>query len=125
MQYTKRYLDPVLIAFLNMLGVISFMGLLYCMVALLSGKQGIERTDAALYMVWFSISILSVYVMRLGDVWGAYALGIATLAISVYDLVWGVATLEGAMLGILMMFIIYTYIKATPRLVEQEETSAF
>lgn len=115
MQYIKRHYDPILLASLNMLGIASLLGFLYCLIVLLSGASGFAKTDVALYMVWFGVSVLSVYVMRLGDIWGAYALGIATVAITIYDLVRGMASLEGAMLGILVMLIIYYYITtATP-----------
>ena len=122
MQYIKRHYDPILLASLNMLGIASLLGFLYCVIALLSGNTGFAKTDVALYLVWFGISVLSVYVMRLGDIWGAYALGIATVAITIYDFVRGMASVEGALLGILVMLIIYSYVKETTPLDESEKT---
>jgi hypothetical protein len=122
MQYEKRRYDPILLALLNMLGVASLIGVIYCLYALLGGLESINKTDVALYLVWFSVSVLSVYVMRMGDIWGAYALGIATVAITIYDLVRGMASVEGALLGILVMLIIYSYLKETTPLDESEKT---
>jgi hypothetical protein len=115
MQYIKRHIDPILLAFMDMLGAASLLGFLYCLVALLHGTMESTKTDIALYLLWFAVSLLSVYVMRKGDIWGAYALGIATVAIAVYDLVRGMATIGGATLGGLVIAIVVSYIlTATP-----------
>ena len=115
MQYLKRHYDPILLAIINMLGAASLMGFLYCLAVLLHGINGLVQTDVALYLVWFGISLLSVYVMKKGDIWGAYALGIATVAITIYDLARGIATVGGATLGISVMTVVVMYVKtATP-----------
>ncbi|MDQ7025880.1 MAG: hypothetical protein Q9P01_19520 [Anaerolineae bacterium] len=120
----KQHYDPILLATLNMLGVASLIGVSYCLFALLSGLQPINQTDVALYLLWFTISVLSVYVMRLGDIWGAYALGIATGAITIYDFARGMATLGGATLGILVILIIYSYIQETTPLGDRTQNAA-
>jgi hypothetical protein len=115
MQYLKRQYDPILLAIINMLGAASLMGFLYCLAVLLHGIPGFAKTDVTLYLVWFGISMLSVYVMKKGDIWGAYALGIATVAITIYDLARGMATIGGATLGTIVMLIVISYIRtATP-----------
>ena len=122
MQYVKRHYDPVLLALINMLGAASLLGFLYCLVALLHDTTMV-KTDVALYMVWFAVSMLSVYVMRKGDIWGAYALGIATVAITVYDLARGMAKIGGATLGGIVIAIVVSYIlTATPE--EHEDLTA-
>jgi hypothetical protein len=113
MEDTKRRFDPSVLALVNLLGIVSGFGFFYCLFALLSDYQAIVKMDAALYLVWFGISMLSVSVMRRGDKRGAYALGIATGAITLYDLARGMATLGGALLGILVLLIVYSYIKTT------------
>lgn len=115
MQTVKRYDDPLLLALLNLLGFISTMGFLLCVIVLLHGQPNFGHSGVTIYAVWFAISVLSVYVMRQGDIWGAYALGIATIAITLYDIVNGVATLGGAILGILVIMILIMYGKATDR----------
>lgn len=123
MQYLKRHYDPILLAIINMLGVASLMGFLYCLAVLLHGIPGLAKTDVALYLVWFGISLLSVYVMKKGDIWGAYALGIATVAITIYDLARGIATIGGATLGATVMTVVVMYIKtATP--IDKEDNPA-
>lgn len=111
MQYLKRHYDPNLLAIINMLGAVSLMGFLYCLAVLLHGTYGIESTNMVLYMLWFGISALSVYVMKKGDIWGAYTLGIATVAISIYDLARGMATVGGATLGGVVMLTVLMYIR--------------
>lgn len=113
MRSARRKIDPVLLAFMNMLGAASLMGFLYCVVVLLHGTSGVESTNVALYMVWFALSLLSVYAMRKGDIWGAYALGIATVAITFLDLASGMATIGGATLGGLVIAIVVSYILTT------------
>jgi len=123
MQYLKRHYDPILLAIINMLGAASLMGFLYCLAVLLHGINGLVQTDVALYLVWFGISLLSVYVMKKGDIWGAYALGIATVAITIYDLARGIATVGGATLGISVMTVVVMYVKtATP--IDNEDNPA-
>ena len=112
MQDIKRQLDPTLLAILNLLGIVSIMGLVYCMLILLHGTFFIATTDLTLYLIWFAISYLSISIMKKGDIWGAYALGIATFVVTLYDLTQGHATLGGAMLGITVLSIVTYYIKA-------------
>jgi len=115
MQYIKRHYDKRLLATLNLLGVISLLGFLTCLVVLLHGAVTFTAIDITLYMVWFATSWLSVLVMKKGDIWGAYVLGIATIAITLFDLVHNRGSLGGAILGTLVMYIVFMYIKtATP-----------
>lgn len=106
MQRRKPYLDPILLAVLNLLGVISLLGFIYCLVVLLYGNSSLGSTDVTLFLVWFAISLLSVLMLREGDIWGAYAIGVATLTIAIYELVNGTATWGGALLGGLVMLIV-------------------
>jgi hypothetical protein len=115
MQSAKRKIDPILLAFINMLGAASLMGFLYCLVVLLHGTSGLEGTYVALYMMWFALSLLSAYAMRKGDIWGSYALGIATVAITFLDLASGRATIGGATLGGLVIAIVASYILTATR----------
>jgi hypothetical protein len=120
MQYLKRHYDPNLLAIINMLGAASLMGFLYCLAVLLHGVSGFAITDITLYMLWFAISLLSVYVMKKGDIWAAYALVIATVAISIYDLARGTATIGGATLGATVMLTAFTYIRTATVIGEED-----
>lgn len=112
---TNRRYDSNLLAILNMLGIASILGFLYCLTVLLHGSFNMEPSSIVLYMLWFVISFISVSLMKQGDHWGAYALGIATLAITIYDLVNGFATIGGAVLGITVMLIIIGFIRTSPQ----------
>ncbi|MGJ3237326.1 MAG: hypothetical protein ACFE0Q_01335 [Anaerolineae bacterium] len=109
MPHTKRY-DPNLLATLNMLSVASILGFLYCLMVLLHGSYFTEITSVILYMIWFGICWLSVTLMKQDDPWGAHALGTATIAITIHDVVNGVATIGGAILGTLVMIIVTVYL---------------
>jgi len=114
MSLVKRDERTMLTATLNLLGVISLTGALYCLYTLLHGGILNPSTDITLYMVWFTISWLSVTVMKTGDIWGAYALGIATGIVGIYDLMQGAATIGGATLGAMIFIIISLYMASTP-----------
>ncbi len=111
MQVSKKQSDPTLKAILHLLSIVSLMGFLYCLLVLLHGAFVIETTDVTLYLIWFGISYLSANIMKHGDILGAFALGIATIAITVYDLIHGQATLGGAMLGLVVLTIIIMYVR--------------
>lgn len=120
MQYLKRQYDPTLLAIINMLGLASLMGFLYCLTVLLHGMSSFSKTDVTLYLLWFGISLLSVHVIKKGDIWGAYTLGIATVAITIYDLARGMATIGGATLGGLVMLIVISTIKTATAINEKD-----
>jgi len=114
MQTVKRHYDPILLALLNMLGIISAVGFLYCIAVLLLGVANANKLDTMMYAIWFAISLQSVISMQRGDLWGAYALGAATIGLTVYDLVNGNASLGGALLGLLVILIVVIYLHAAP-----------
>lgn len=113
MQTIRRHFDPNLLAILNLLAVISSLGFLYCLIVLLHGGYVIEITAITFYTLWFAICWLSVTIMKQGDIFGAYALGIAIIAITIYELLHGVATIGGAVSGTIVMLIVITYIQAS------------
>jgi hypothetical protein len=113
MRNIKRRYEPNLLATLNILGIASLVGFLYCLTVLLHGTYYLDTTSIVLYMVWFCICWLSVTVMKRGDIFGAYALGIATIAVTIYDIVSGFATIGGALLGTIVILIIWDYIRST------------
>lgn len=122
MQSINRRYDPILLATLNLLGVASLMGFLYCLIVLLHGSYVFETTAIMLYMLWFAICGLSVSIMKKGDISGAYALGIATIGITIYEFMNGLATIGGAISGTLVILIIINYIKMTINNDSQQET---
>ena len=114
MRNLNRHYDPNLLAIMNLLGAASLMGFLYCLFVLLHGGFMLDPSAVFLYLLWFAISFISVHLMKRGDVWGAYALGIATLALSIYEIVRGTASIGGAALAAFVMLLLISYIKGTP-----------
>lgn len=112
MQNNNRRYNLDLLALLNMLGIASLLGFLYCLTVLLHGAFIFDQTSVVLYLLWFAIAYLSVSAMKQNDRWGAYALALATVAITIYDLVNGFATIGGAMLGFSVMCIVMGYIQS-------------
>jgi hypothetical protein len=124
MQTNKRFNNPTLLVLLQMLGALSVTGFLYCLIILLHGVGTGAQADIVLYLVWFAVSVLSVYVMRRGDVWGAYALAIATILVGLYDITRNMATIGGASLGVMVMLLVLDYVytmKKTSRIQVQPE----
>ncbi|MEL6308297.1 MAG: hypothetical protein AAFQ52_09150 [Chloroflexota bacterium] len=113
MSLVRRDERTALTATLDLLGVISLTGALYCLYLLLYFGLLYPSSDFSLYMVWFTISWLSVIVMKQGDIWGAYALGIATVIVGIYDLVQGAATIGGATLGAIIFITLALYVAST------------
>ena len=122
MQNNNRRYNLDLLAILNMLGIASLLGFLYCLTVLLHGSFVFDQTSIVLYLLWFAVAYLSVSAMKHGDKWGAYALAVATVAITIYDLVNGFATIGGAMLGFTVMCIVMGYIQSGNIQQNQKET---
>lgn len=109
--YTRfnRPANPILATLINLLAIAAAVGFMITIVALFSGTSD-DSTQIVVYMIWFAVALLSAYAMHIGDVWGAYALGIATVGVTLYDFVQGSATIGGATLGLAVMFIVVDYI---------------
>lgn len=71
------------------------------------------ETDFAwlLYGTWFTLSASSILAMLLNQPWGAYALGAITTIITIVDLARGVSLLPGAVIGLLVLWVILTFIR--------------
>lgn len=112
MNRIERTHPPLLEAALRLLLIASIVGLLYCFL-IVSQMAGIALDNGMwLYVIWFAIAALSTYMMLNDDIWGAYALAIVTLAVTVFDIVRGAATIGGASLGLLVAIIIVGYIRS-------------
>lgn len=115
MQTTKS-LDPLLKAIMQLLTVVSVIGFFVCALIIMVGVQGIAMSGLMLYLLWFALSVLALSMMQQGDQWGAYALAIATLGITFYDLFNHTGTVGGALSGLLILSVIWAYLRATPPL---------
>lgn len=110
MRNVEKQYDPIVMAAINMLGAASVIGVLLCVAAFLHDGTG-ASTELGVYFIWFSVSIISVQLMRRGDHWGAYGLAIITVLVGLYDLSRGTATLGGAMLALLVITILIAYVQ--------------
>lgn len=113
MQTVQKSNSSIVTTTLNLLAAVSLIGIVYCLWVLSHGGLWIAASSVTLYLVWFAIAFLSVIVMKKGDMWGAYALATATLMVGLFDLVQGVATLGGAMLGAVVFTILAFYARNT------------
>ncbi len=107
--------DPLLLAFVRTLGAVSVVGFIYCAIILLHGSYEGVLLNAAVYALWFGVAYLCATSMLRGDAWGAYILVIATLSVTIYDIVSGLATVGGACLGGLVLMIVYSYLNTVDR----------
>lgn len=126
MNFVKRQYDPMLLELIRVLGQVSGIGFLLCLAALLHGQSAFSAEQLVLYIVWFAVSILSSYVMRKGDVWGAYALLIVTVLVALHDILSGLARWEAAILSVLVFGIIAEYLISAhePRESERQQVEA-
>ena len=70
MQNNNRRYNLDLLAILNMLGIASLLGFLYCLIVLLHGSFIFDQTSVVLYLLWFGVAYLSAASMKHGDVLG-------------------------------------------------------
>ena len=109
MSEAKR--DPIVMATLVLLAIISPLGLIYCLLGLVGGQSSPVAGGSNLLLPTFS-SALSVFAMLRGRRWGAYLLGSATLLITLIDIASGTATWGGASLGLVIAVMIMAYLRS-------------
>jgi hypothetical protein len=112
MSEAKR--DPIVMATLVLLAIISPLGLIYCLLGLAGGQSSPVAGGSNLLLptAWFGTSALSVFAMLRGRRWGAYLLGSATLLITLIDIASGTATWGGASLGLVIAVMIMAYLRS-------------
>lgn len=109
----KRQLDPTLSELIRAFQMVTVLGYVYCMAVLLLDANSNAVIPTAVYALWFVIAGLSAHVMLKGDLAGVYGVGISTALLTVYDIVRGAATLGGATLGLLVLFMMVYYLVGT------------
>ncbi len=110
MRNVEQQYDPIVLAAINMLGAASVIGVLLCVAAFFHDRVG-TGAEIGVYFIWFAVSAISAHMMRKGDRWGAYALTLVTVLVGVYDMARGIATLGGALLALLVITIVITYLQ--------------
>ena len=108
-----NYQFGILSSVLQLLELVSLIGLLFCGLLLTHGSMTMDLAQVMVYAVWFLISVVSVHLMQNDDRWGAYSLAAATIAVTLFDLIKGHASLGGAFLGLLLMVIVIAYLRFT------------
>jgi len=110
----ERKRDPQVTALFIILAIVSALGAVYC-AAVLSGIQSIplhiSSAELALYTAWFVVAIVSAVAILEWKKWGIYALGIATLIVTIVNIAQGSATWGGASLGVLIAFVLFVYLR--------------
>lgn len=111
-QNRPRRHDPMLSSTLGVLVVVSVFGLVYCILILTNaGAARMTALQLLLYTGWFAVSAVSAYAMLHWKLWGVFALGAATLIVTVVDILNDWATWGGATLGLLITFILVAYLR--------------
>jgi Na+/H+ antiporter NhaA len=106
-QASERQHQPVLRVFLRMLQVGSVLGAIYT-IALTAARE--PDWQWMLYASWFAIAAVSAEAILHWIKAGVYVLVLATLVVSFVELGAGTATLGGASLALLLLFVLVTYI---------------
>lgn len=114
MNQKQRPYDGILLSLLDLMSVVSALGFMLCVFIFVRGNYQ-TSTQILAYLIWFATTMLSVYMMRRGDVWGAYALATATILLTLYELYLGTASWGGATLGLAVLFIVIEYLTSQPK----------
>ena len=123
LQEPKVRYDAITTVLLEFFEMISFIGLLFCLLALTHGVVGFAVKGLILYTVWFAVALIGVYAMKRGDHWGAYGILAATLAITIFDIITGKSNIGGASLGLLVLIVIGIYLRSTPIIDEPDPST--
>jgi len=110
-QYYENAHNPIIFATLRILEFIAMMGIINCALALLMDGYIIPDESLVLYGAWFILCIESTEAMIRGWRWGAYLLGGSTLLMTVAELIRGEASIGGAIMGIVIAFLVVAYLR--------------
>ena len=105
----ERKHDPTVQSILLLIGAVSALGLAYSLLVL-AGYQTTSETGSqwAVYGLWFATSIACIAGILHWKRWGVYGFAVATVGISVYNVVRGTATLGGASMALLVTFALFS-----------------
>jgi uncharacterized membrane protein (DUF2068 family) len=118
-QQKTRY-DSITMVMLEFFEMIAFIGLLFCLLALTHGVVGFAQEGLLLYTVWFAVATVGTYAMKRGDPWGAYCILLATIVVTVFDILTGKANIGGASLGVLVLVVVGIYLRTEPLRLEDD-----
>lgn len=110
MRHLNWQRNPDLLAAINVLAVVSMLGFLYCINALLYDFTNFSRESLLIYSVWFLVSIVSLYLMKHQDGWGAYVISVATILVGLYEILHGTASVGGAILAAWVLLLALFYL---------------
>lgn len=103
--------NPELRAVLRLFQLIAALGLVVSVATLVRPSASNAGWRQLLYTTWFAIAVVSVEAILHWIKAGVYALGLATLIVTIVDVFAGVATPGGASLGLLVAFILFVYLR--------------
>lgn len=94
----------LLAAMLGSLGVISLLGFVGCILALvdLQSIPSMTQQELLFYGVWFGLSAICIYGMLDWKRWGIYGLGVIMVIVSGINILRGTATFRDAVAGVLL-----------------------
>lgn len=104
--------ESTLFTTLRLLEILALVGLIYCVFVLMVFNSTMDAS-ALILGGWFMTSAICLHLMRHNHRWGAYGLGIATLIVTVIDIINGQASLGGASVGVLILFVLLAYLYQT------------
>jgi hypothetical protein len=107
----NRKRSTELTAILAIFEGVSLLGLVYCVLVAAQNTQPMPAWRLAFYGAWFAVSAVCVYAMIHWKKWGAYGLALATVVVTVVDIVQGFATWGGASLGLLIAVLVAAYLR--------------
>ncbi len=86
-------------------------GLFFSLMMLAKNLSPEALTRHLVYVSWFTVTLVSIEAILQWIKIGVYALVLMTIAITILDFLTGAATLGGASLGLLVVFIMLVYVR--------------
>jgi hypothetical protein len=111
MKHLNWQRNPELLAIFNVVAVVSLLGNIYCLIALATDFSDYPTATLLVYSIWFVACITALFLMKRGDVWGAYSLAFATILVGIYELVTGIASFGGAILALCIILLLLFYLR--------------
>jgi hypothetical protein len=107
----RTQLDPQLRVLLRFFQMIALMGILIGLATLTRSTTPKVDTLQTLYLTWFTLSFVSVQAILYKIRAGVIVLVVSTAVVTLVELMAGVASIGGATLGSLVVFMIVVYVQ--------------
>lgn len=111
MRSSKSILAPEFRALLRLIQIVAVFGMAYSVATLVRETTPNVAWLAKLYLAWFALSFISAQAIVARIKAGAVTLVLSTIVVMIAEIITGVATIGGASLGGLVIFVVVVYVR--------------